>query len=115
MASSEAAFQQPYAGFEHMLYAEVPALAQTWFVKFLVTNGDWPSALAAHVPPEGAPDDAYRNALYALFCHKKGDEFLTIFLNACMIEHFPQTMLATLRQLREMVLRPPPSSAGVFG
>jgi len=118
MASSDAAFQQPYAGFEQMLYAEVSAAAQAWFVKYLVTNGDWPSALAGQVPVDGAPDDAYRNALYALFCHKKGDEFLTIFFNACMIEHFPQTMLATLRRLKEMVVRaaPPPAlPAGVFG
>jgi putative ATP-dependent endonuclease of the OLD family len=118
MASSDAAFQQPYAGFEQMLYAEVSAAAQAWFVKYLVTNGDWPSALAGQVPVDGAPDDAYRNALYALFCHKKGDEFLTIFFNACMIEHFPQTMLATLRRLKERVVRaaPPPAlPAGVFG
>jgi putative ATP-dependent endonuclease of OLD family len=123
MASCDAAFQQPYAGFEQLLHAEAAPHAQSWFVKFLVGNGEWPAALANQIPAEGSPDDAYRNPLYALFSHKKGDEFLTLFFNACLIEHFPQTMLATLRRLKEIVAPaappPPPSPpaqpANVFG
>jgi putative ATP-dependent endonuclease of the OLD family len=122
-ASCDAAFQQPYAGFEQLLHAEAAPHAQSWFVKFLVGNGEWPVALANLIPAEGSPDDAYRNPLYALFSHKKGDEFLTIFFNACLIEHFPQTMLATLRRLKEIVAPaapPPPPAlpaepANVFG
>jgi putative ATP-dependent endonuclease of the OLD family len=122
-ASCDAAFQQPYAGFEQLLHAEVPANAQAWFVKFLVQGGEWPIALTGQLPPNGSPDDSYRNPLFALFSHKKGDEFLTIFFNACLIEHFPQTMLAALRRLKEMVVSmppPPPSAppaqpANIFG
>jgi putative ATP-dependent endonuclease of OLD family len=122
-ASCDAAFQQPYAGFEQLLHAEVPANTQACFVKFLVQGGEWPIALAGQLPPNGSPDDAYRNPLFALFSHKKGDEFLTIFFNACLIEHFPQTMLAALRRLKEMVVSappPPPSAppaqpANIFG
>ena len=112
-ASCDAAFQQPYAGFEQLLHAEAAPHAQSWFVKFLVGNGEWPVALANQIPAEGSLDDAYRNPLYALFSHKKGDEFLTIFFNACLIEHFPQTMLATLHRLKEMVAPavPPPPPA----
>jgi putative ATP-dependent endonuclease of OLD family len=123
MASCDAAFQQPYAGFEQLLHAEAAPHAQSWFVKFLVGNGEWPAALANQIPAEGSPDDAYRNPLYALFSHKKGDEFLTLFVNACLIEHFPQTMLATLRRLKEIVApaapppppAPPAQPANVFG
>jgi putative ATP-dependent endonuclease of OLD family len=63
MASSDASFQQRYAGFEQMLYAEVSAPAQASFVKFLVTNGDWTSALAGQVPADGAPDHARQAAV----------------------------------------------------
>jgi putative ATP-dependent endonuclease of OLD family len=116
-AACHASFQQPYAGFEQLLYTEAAPIAQAWFVKFLVESGEWPTALAGQIPPVGSPDDAYRSPLYALFAHKKGDEFLAMFFNACLIEHFPASMLTTLRSLKAMVISPLPSPplTGVFG
>lgn len=111
-SASDIAFEQQYAGFEQLLQAEVPAPAQTWFVQYLVGQNEWPPALQAHVPVDGSPDSAFSEALYRLFTYKKGDEFLSIFFNACQIGHFPPFMLATLLKLREMASSPAPVPDG---
>jgi putative ATP-dependent endonuclease of OLD family len=110
-AACDMAFEQQYAGFEQLLQAEVPAGAQTWFVQYLISQNEWPPALQAYVPVAGSPDAAFSEALYRLFTHKKGDEFLSIFFNACQIGHFPPSMLTTLTKLREMAAPPAPVTA----
>ena len=108
VASCDRAFEQPYAGFEHLLREEVWVNMQSWFVKWFVQAGEWPQALAHLVPAEGSPDDAYRAPFLALFTHKKGDDYLTIFFDQCQVEHFPATMMRILGELRNMVAPPPP-------
>jgi putative ATP-dependent endonuclease of the OLD family len=123
IASCHAPFEQPYAGFEHMLQAEVSPAMQAWFVQWFAGAGEWPAALAHVVPPFGSPEAAYRAAFLSLFTHKKGDDYLTIFFDQCQVGHFPQTMLGILTALKNMVVPPappvPPTAApqppGVFG
>ncbi|MCC8959484.1 AAA family ATPase [Bradyrhizobium sp. Pear77] len=122
VASCDAPFEQPYAGFEHLLSAEVWVGAQAWFVRFLVESNEWPPALNDTLPFPGSPDDAYRDAFLALFKHKKGDDFLTIFFEHCGLTNFPQTMLRTIAALKGMALPPappappaPPGPNGIFG
>ncbi|MFA4227897.1 AAA family ATPase [Xanthomonas perforans] len=105
-ASCDRAFEQPYAGFEHLLRAEVGTIMQSWFVKWLVANQEWPHALAGIVPPEGSPDEAYIEPFMTLMRHKKGDDYLTLFFEQCQVGHMPASMVQTLRSLREMVERP---------
>lgn len=103
------AFEQPYAGFEHLLKAEVALDMQKWFVEWFVREGEWPQALQHLVPAEGSPVEAYTGPFLSLFTHKKGDEYLTIFFNQCAVGHMPTTMMKILADLRLMVEPSPPS------
>jgi len=107
IAACDTAFEQPYAGFEHLLRAEVRADMQAWFVKWFVAAGEWPQALAGLVPPPEAPDEAYGQAFQELFKHKKGDDYLTIFFEQCHVGHFPATMIRIISALKQMVAPPP--------
>lgn len=107
IASCDAAFEQPYAGFEHLLRAEIAPAMQAWFVKWFVAAGEWPQALQHLVPAAGAADDAYGQAFHELFMHKKGDDYLTVFFEQCQVGHFPATMMATIAALKQMVAPPP--------
>jgi len=104
--SCDRAFEQPYAGFEHLLRAEVQTDLQSWFVKWLVGNQEWPHALAGIVPPEGSANEAYIEPFITLMRHKKGDDYLTLFFDQCQVGHMPASIVHTLRSLREMVERP---------
>jgi hypothetical protein len=42
VAACDAAYEQPYGGFEHLLAAEVSVPMQAWFVRFFVAAGEWP-------------------------------------------------------------------------
>lgn len=106
IASCDRAFEQPYAGFEHLLRQEVWVNMQSWFVKSFVQAGEWPQALAHIIPAEGSPDEAYQAPFLALFTHKKGDDYLTIFFEQCQLQHFPATMMRILVELRTMVAPP---------
>ncbi|MGY4626393.1 hypothetical protein [Bradyrhizobium sp. USDA 4486] len=119
-AASHRAFEQPYAGFEHLLRAEIWPAMQAWFVKWFVQAGEWPQALAHLIPPDGSADDAYTPPFLALFKHKKGDDYLTVFFDQCQVVHLPPTMTRILAELRNMVapLPPPPApmqAPGIFG
>ncbi len=52
VAACHAPFEQPYAGFEHMLQAEVSPAMQAWFVQWFAGAGEWPPALAHLIPHE---------------------------------------------------------------
>ncbi|MBB3313428.1 putative ATP-dependent endonuclease of OLD family [Rhizobium sp. BK196] len=114
VTSCDTAFEQPYAGFEHLLAAEVSVAMQAWFVQFFVAAGEWPQALNILVPPQGSPDESYRPAFVALFKHKKGDDYLTVFLDQCQVGHFPQTMLHVITALKNLAAPPPPAQANIF-
>ena len=104
-AACDRAFEQPYAGFENLLGAEVPLDMQTWFVTWFNIQGEWPPALATHLPPLGTHQAAFK----ALFLHKKGADFLTVFFEQCTaVGHVPQTMLNILAALKDMAQPPPP-------
>jgi putative ATP-dependent endonuclease of OLD family len=108
VASCDVPFEQPYAGFEHLLAAEVSVAMQAWFVQFFVRAGEWPQALNHLVPPPGSPEENYRPAFVALFMHKKGDDYLTVFLDLCQVGHFPPTMLRVITALKNLAAPPPP-------
>lgn len=119
VAACDRAFEQPYAGFEHLLRAEVSPAMQSWCVKWFVHVGEWPPALAHLVPAEGSPDAAYQAPFLALFTHKKGDDYLTVFFEQCQLGHFPVTMMRIIGELKNMVRPPQPAPAppppNVFG
>ena len=108
IASCDQAFEQPFAGFEHLLRAEVSPAMQSWTVKWFVAQGEWPQALNHLVPSDGSPDAAYSAPFLALFVHKKGDDFLTLFFEQCQLHHFPVTMLSIIQGLARMAAPPPP-------
>lgn len=92
---------------------------QSWCVKWFVHVGEWPPALAHLVPAEGSPDAAYQAPFLALFTHKKGDDYLTVFFEQCQLGHFPVTMMRIIGELKNMVRPPQPAPAppppNVFG
>jgi putative ATP-dependent endonuclease of OLD family len=106
-AACDAAFEQPYRGFEHLLSAEVMPAMQAWFVRWFVDAGEWPPALAHLIPAPGSFDAAYQMPFLELFKHKKGDDYLTVFFEQCQVGHFPQTMLGIITALKNMVGPPP--------
>jgi len=102
-AASDRAFEQPYAGFEHLLRDELQIELQKWFVRWLVDENEWPQALSNLIPTVDASDDVYVVAFLALLKHKKGDDYLSLLIEQCEIGHFPRTMLRILGDLRRMV------------
>ena len=106
--ASDAAFEQPYQGFEAMLAAEVSPAMKAWTVQWFVAAGEWPVALNALLPPAGSAEALYAAPFAALFTHKKGDEHLSMFLEQCDIHHMPATLTHILRELKIMAMPPPP-------
>ena len=117
-AACDRAFEQPYAGFENLLRAEVPADMQAWFVRWFNEQGEWPPALANILPPAGSADALYAGPFAALFTHKKGADFLTVFFEQCAgVGHLPPTMRTILAALKGMAApppAPPPAAAPVL-
>jgi putative ATP-dependent endonuclease of the OLD family len=107
-AASDRAFEQPYAGFEHLLRAELHIELQKWFVRWLVDQNEWPQTLANLVPAFDASEDVYSVPFLARLKHKKGDDYLTLLIEQCQIAHFPPTMMRILGELRTMVEPPLP-------
>lgn len=107
--ASDRAFEQPYVGFEELLRAEVSIQMQSWFVKWLVHQEEWPEALRNRLPPPDSADDAYAVPFFELLRHKKGNDYLTLFFDQCDIGHFPPTIMTILGELRRMVEPPPPA------
>jgi putative ATP-dependent endonuclease of OLD family len=114
-ASCDAAFEQPYQGFEDLLSAETTPNLQAWYVKYLLYVGEWPEALKGSLPAGEAEDAAYAPAFSALFKHKKGQDFVSIFFENCQVGHMPATMLRTLSELKAIATPPPPSPPGPLG
>jgi putative ATP-dependent endonuclease of OLD family len=111
-AACDRAFEQPYAGFENLLRSEVPAAMQAWFVRWFNDQGEWPPALANILPPANSADAAYSGPFAALFMHKKGADFLTVFFEQCTgVGHLPQTIRTILVALKGMSSPPPPAAA----
>ncbi|MCD9125416.1 ATP-dependent nuclease [Luteimonas fraxinea] len=108
IASCDGAFEQPYAGFEHLLRDEVRPDMQKWFVIWLAAQQEWPPALANQLPADGAPDASYIEPFLALMRHKKGDDYLRLFFDQCQIGHIPVSMMGILGSLRTMVEPPEP-------
>lgn len=105
VAACDQAFEQPYAGFENLLSAEVPANMQSWFVDWFNGQGEWPTALTNVLPPAGTHQAAFK----ALFLHKKGADYLTVFFEQCTgTGHVPQTMRTILAALKIMAAPPAP-------
>lgn len=107
-ASCDVAFEQPYQGFEDLLSAETLPVLQAWYVKHLLHVGEWPEALKGTLPAAGAEDAAFGPAFAALFTHKKGQDFVSIFFDNIEIGHMPATVLATLSALKAIAAPPPP-------
>jgi putative ATP-dependent endonuclease of OLD family len=115
-AASDQAFEQPYNGFEHLLRAEITPAMQAWFVRWFVAAGEWPQALVHMLPVDGSSDDAYIAPFLALFTHKKGDDFLTVFVEQCELHHLPRTVLDIIAELKRMAAPPlpPPQTPTLF-
>lgn len=104
--ASDRAFEQPYAGFEDLLRAEVSPDMQSWFVRWLAAQGEWPQALQNQLPPDNSPDQAYAGPFFEILRHKKGNDYLTLFFDQCDIGHFPPTIMRILDALKTMVEPP---------
>ncbi|MCW4384183.1 AAA family ATPase [Salinibacterium sp. SYSU T00001] len=110
-ASSDIAFEQPYAGFEDLVLAEVPISAQRSYVDALVADGVWP----AHVPePADGTDSAYAETLKKLLPKTKGDRFAADLVSGLAEPDFPPTMASVLEGLKEAseALAPAVAEAG---
>jgi putative ATP-dependent endonuclease of OLD family len=104
-AACDRAFEQPHAGFEALLSAEVPGNMQAWFVDWFNAQGEWPPALAHVLPPASSPQAAFA----ALFLHKKGADSITAFFEQCTdVGHLPSTMRTILSALKVMAAPPAP-------
>lgn len=106
-ASSDYTFEQPYAGFEDLVLAEVPPAAQHAYVDALIADGVWPS----HVPePEDSADHSYAKALKKLLSKNKGDRYAADLVAGLAEADFPPSMVGVLEGLKEA--SEPPAPAG---
>jgi putative ATP-dependent endonuclease of OLD family len=97
-AASDLAFQQPHAGFEDLLVAEIPLAAKRTFVETLQTDSVWP----AHIPaPLNSTDAALDAALSELLKKSKGEAIVMHLLSTLSPADYPATMRAVLDGIRD--------------
>ncbi|MFI8633584.1 ATP-dependent nuclease [Microbacterium sp. NPDC077663] len=95
-ANSDLTFEQPYAGFEDLIVAEVPPASQRSYIEGLIAAGVWPQHISE---PEDA-DAAYAAALGNLLKGKKGDGYASDLLAGLGESDFPATMSTVLEGLK---------------
>lgn len=98
-ASSDIAFQQPYAGFEALIIAEVPIDAQLAYVDAVIAMDAWPSHIGR---PEDASGASYKKALRKLMQKGKGDRYAAELLSTLAESQFPRTMAHILEELKRI-------------
>lgn len=96
-ANSDHVFEQPHAGFEDLLLDEVPISAIRNHVDSLISDGGWPSHVAA---PEDASDAAYKKAARKLLSKTKGDRFAAELVAGLDEADFPISMVEVLERLK---------------
>lgn len=96
-ANSDHVFEQPHAGFEDLLLDEVPISAVRKHVDSLISEGAWPSHVAA---PEDASDGAYKKAVRKLLSKNKGDRFAAELVAELDEADFPISMVKVLERLK---------------
>ncbi|MEA1261429.1 AAA family ATPase [Microbacterium sp. STF-2] len=96
-ANSDHVFEQPHAGFEDLLLDEVPISAIRNHVDSLISDGGWPSHVAA---PEDASDAAYKKAARKLLSKTKGDRFAAELVAGLDEADFPVSMVEVLERLK---------------
>jgi putative ATP-dependent endonuclease of the OLD family len=110
-SNSDHAFEQPYAGFEDLILAEVPISAMRAYVDALLADGGWPP----HVPdPDDETDEAYTKAIKKLLSKNKGDRYAADLVAGLAEADFPPSMVAILDGLKaasEPPARTPASAA----
>jgi putative ATP-dependent endonuclease of OLD family len=105
-ANSDHAFEQPYAGFEDLILAEVPIAAIRGYVDGLLDDAGWPS----HVPePEDATDAAYTKAIKKLLSKNKGDRYAADLVAGLVESDFPPSMVTVIDGLEEASEPPAPA------
>lgn len=96
-ANSDHAFEQPYAGFEDLLLAEVPIAAIRAHVDSLIADSGWPNHVAE---PENNSDAAYEKAMKKLLSKAKGDRFAAELVAGLAEPDFPPSMVDVLESLK---------------
>ncbi len=104
-ASSDHAFEQPYAGFEDLVLAEVPIPAQRAYLDALIADGVWPAHVL--VPADGT-DGAYAKTLKKLLSKNKGDRFAADLVAGLAETDFPPSMVSVLEELKQASEPPAP-------
>lgn len=107
-ANSDYVFEQPHAGFEDLLLAEVPITAIRSHVDGLISDGGWPTHVAH---PEDASDDAYKKAVRKLLSKTKGDRFAADLVAELEEVDFPKSMIDVLEGLKAASEPAPPAGA----
>ncbi|PPF34955.1 ATP-dependent endonuclease [Pseudoclavibacter sp. AY1H1] len=109
-AASDVAFEQPYAGFEDLLVAEVPMTAKRAFVEDLQREGGWPGHVSG---PADDTDEALDKALSALFKKTKGEGVAMHLLSTLDSADYPATMRSVLDGIRNFTRAEAPASEGL--
>ncbi len=106
-AASDLAFQQPHAGFEDLLVAEIPEPAKRAFVDSLQATGDWPTHIDTPADETAAELD---RALLRLLKKSKGEGVAMHLLSTLELNDYPATMRDALDGIRAFT-RPPADSS----
>lgn len=105
-ANSDHAFEQPYAGFEDLVLAEVPIAAIRAYVDAVLADAGWPS----HVPePKDGTDAAYTKAIKKLLSKNKGDRYAADLVAGLAEADFPASMVTIIDGLKEASEPPVPA------
>jgi putative ATP-dependent endonuclease of OLD family len=106
-SNSDHAFEQPYAGFEDLILAEVPIAAIRGYVDALLGDGGWPPHVTK---PAGDTDAAYTKAIKKLLIKNKGDCYAADLVAGLAEVDFPPSMVTVIDGLKAASEPPAPAS-----
>lgn len=99
-------FEAPEKGFENVIVNRAAEPALRRYALQLVTDGDWPTHLAAKQPTAAMPADSLRDAMREFFKWAKGNGAAADFLAICARNEMPEVIVNTLAAIK-LTIEPP--------
>jgi putative ATP-dependent endonuclease of OLD family len=108
--SVDLAFEAPTKGFEALLLTETAEPALRRFAAMLVSEGEWPSHLAAYTPQPGTSLSDLKSALLKYLGWSKGSSGAADLLGICNLSEMPATVKSVLAAIK-LAVEPPSAAA----
>lgn len=118
-ATVQHAFESTYDGFESLILSETAEIALRRYATGVVASGDWPQNIAADSPKQNCPLNDLQSSLAKFFAHSKGSGAVADLLYQCTRAEMPQSIVNTIKKVRDTVEPPtagdaPSSNVSLF-